>query len=377
MIYDFAGASPNTHFLQDGRRAACGSDHANFVAPLVGVWHRASVILFCLAFFSLWATASRASCAPPTQASKSEADTAGMVFVSGGTFQMGSERDRPEERHAHTVRVDPFWIDRHEVTNAQFRQFVEATGYVTLAERGLDPSAHPGLPAELLAPGSVVFIKPTSVDSGGRLTQWWQYVRGASWRRPLGPDSSIDGKDGYPVVHVAYEDALAYAKWRGRSLPTEAQWEFAALGGKSADDDWSKPFDVEGRPNANTWQGIFPVFNTNDDGYEGAAPVGCFKPNGYGLQDMLGNVWEWTADWYRPGHAKAAAANPTGPDLHLIRLAPGQTARRVIKGGSYLCAMNYCSRYRPSARQPQEVNLSAAHIGFRTVLNRPFDRKDR
>jgi formylglycine-generating enzyme required for sulfatase activity len=303
-----------------------------------------------------------------------DGETAGMVFIPGGAFQMGSDRDRPEERYAHSVRVDSFWIDRHEVTNAQFRKFVEATGYVTLAERALDPKAHPGMPKELLAPGSVVFIKPTNITRGGNLTQWWRYIAGANWRHPTGPGSSIAGKDNHPVVHIAYEDAQSYARWRGRSLPTEAQWEFAVLGGRDAGEDWSKPVDADGKATANTWQGIFPVFNSNDDGYEGTAPVGCFKPNGYGLQDMLGNVWEWTNDWYRPGHAREPAANPAGPDLKLIRLAPGQSVRRVIKGGSHLCALNYCARYRPAARQPQEVDLGAAHLGFRTVL-RPVGKE--
>ena len=296
-------------------------------------------------------------------------ETAGMVFVAGGTFKMGSERQQPEERFLHEVRVDGFWIDRHEVTNAQFRQFAQATGYKTLAERGLDPKANPNLPKELLEPGSVVFIQPT--DKSGRATQWWQYVAGASWQRPTGGGSSIKGKDNHPVVHVAYEDALAYARWRGRSLPTEAQWEFAARGGRDGEDDWSSAFDAKSKPIANTWQGIFPVLNTRDDGYPGTAPVGCFKANGYGLHDMIGNVWEWTSDWYQPGHPREKLFNPAGPASSRV----GQPPSRVIKGGSHLCAANYCSRYRPAARQPQEVDLSAAHLGFRTVLNKPAEGK--
>jgi len=310
------------------------------------------------------------SCADYSGLPSDDGDTAGMVFIRGGTFVMGSERQRPEERFTHVVRVDGFWIDRHEVTNAQFREFVTATGYVTLAERGLDPATHPDMPRDLLAPGSVVFIQPTNVASGGRITQWWQYVPGANWREPTGPGSSIAGKDNHPVVHIAYEDALAYARWRGRELPTEAQWEFAARGGRDGEDDWSSAFDAEGKPIANSWQGIFPVYNTNEDGYAGTAPVGCFKPNGYGLYDMIGNVWEWTSDWYRPGHSRDAALNPRGPELQDLKLTGGQSPSRVIKGGSFLCASNYCARYRPAARQPQEVDLGAAHLGFRTVLNR-------
>jgi formylglycine-generating enzyme required for sulfatase activity len=311
------------------------------------------------------------SCAAYSGLPVGEGETASMAFIPGGTFKMGSERHQPEERFTHVVRVDGFWIDRHEVTNAQFKQFVDATGYVTLAERGLDPKAHSNMPKDLLVPGSVVFIQPTDRKQGGRITQWWQYVAGANWRQPSGPASSIVGKENHPVVHIAYEDALAYARWRGRGLPTEAQWEFAARGGRDGEDDWSSAFDPEGKPIANTWQGIFPVLNSNDDGYAGTAPVGCFKPNGYGLYDMIGNVWEWTNDWYRAGHSRDAAFNPTGPDFASIRVAAGQSASRVIKGGSHLCASNYCSRYRPAARQPQEINLSAAHLGFRTVLNKP------
>ena len=307
------------------------------------------------------------SCAAYSGVPAGEGDKAGMVFVPGGTFRMGSERHMPEERFTHVVRVDGFWIDRHEVTNAQFRKFVEATGYVTLAERGLDPKAHPELPKEALAAGSVVFIRPTDVRRGGSVTQWWQYVPGTNWRRPAGPGSSIEGKGNHPVVHIAYEDALAYARWRGHSLPTEAQWEFAARGGRDGEDDYSSAYDAAGKPIANTWQGLFPVLNTNEDGYVGSAPVGCFKPNGYGLYDMIGNVWEWTSDWYRPGHLREPAENPTGPDIGALRQVQGQSPRRVIKGGSHLCASNYCARYRPAARQPQEVDLSAAHLGFRTV----------
>lgn len=298
-------------------------------------------------------------------------DKGGMVFVPGGTFSMGSDKQRPEERFSHIVKVDGFWIDQHEVTNAQFEKFVKATGYVTLAERGVDPKTHPSMAADMIAPGSVVFIPPTQLSRGGDITQWWQYVKGADWRHPDGPGSSIADKQNYPVVNVAYEDALAYARWLGRELPTEAQWEFATLGGHNSDEDWSDAFDKEGRPIANSWQGIFPVHNTEEDGYAGTAPVGCFPPSGYGLYDMIGNVWEWTSDWYVPGHPREPAFNPNGPSLLQVRVAAGQSPSKVIKGGSYLCASNYCSRYRATARQPQERDLSTGHIGFRTVLNAP------
>ena len=295
-------------------------------------------------------------------------DKAGMVFIPGGSFTMGSDRERPEERFSHAVKVDSFWIDQHEVTNAEFEKFVQATGYKTLAERGVDPKSHPGM-EEVSVPGSVLFIQPTRLDRGGDLTQWWQYVKGANWREPEGPGSSIKGKENRPVVHVAYEDAQAYAHWLGRELPTEAQWEYAARGGRNEGEDWSQAFDKDGKPIANSWQGIFPVYNTEADGYAGTAPVGCFPPNGYGLYDMIGNVWEWTTDWYVPGHPREQAINPIGPSLLQVRVAAVQSPSKVIKGGSYLCASNYCSRYRPTARQPQEVDLSTGHIGFRTVLN--------
>jgi formylglycine-generating enzyme required for sulfatase activity len=298
-----------------------------------------------------------------------DGDKAGMVFIEGGSFVMGSDRAQPEERFSHRVNVDSFWIDRHEVTNAQFAKFVQATGYRTLAERGVDPKAHPNMHGDVMAPGSVLFIQPTRLDRGGDLTQWWQYVKGANWREPDGPGSSIIGKDNHPIVHVAHEDAQAYAKWRGHQLPTEAQWEYAARGGNQPSEDWSQAFDKDGKPIANSWQGIFPVYNTVQDGFPGRAPVGCFPPNNYGLYDMIGNVWELTNDWYVPSHRREAALNPSGPSLLELRVVAGQSPSKVIKGGSYLCSHNFCSRYRASARQPQEIDLSAGHLGFRTVLN--------
>ena len=261
-----------------------------------------------------------------------------MALIPGATFKMGSERHQPEERFIHAVRLDGFWIDRHEVTNAQFRQFVDATRYQTLAERRIDPNTHPGTPKDLLVPGSVVFVTPTEITRGGSITQWWQYVPGANWRQPTGPGSTIAGKDNHPVLHIAYEDALAYALWHGHELPTEAQWEFAARGGRDGEDDYSNAYDPDAKPIANTWQGFLPIFNTNADGHTGTAPVGCFQPNGYGLYDMIGNVWEWTSDWYRPGHSPDPDVNPAGPDLASLHLGAGLAASRVIRGGSvFMC----------------------------------------
>jgi formylglycine-generating enzyme required for sulfatase activity len=306
--------------------------------------------------------------------------TAGMVWIAGGSFTMGSEAERPEEGPAHEVTVGGFWIDRHEVTNAQFARFVAATGYVTIAERGLDAKDHPGMPPELLAPGAVVFKPPDGVLDLVNAGQWWRYVAGADWRHPAGPASSIDGRGNHPVVDVAYEDAQAYANWLGRELPTEAQWEFAARGGlDGATYSWGDEYydPVEGW-RANTWQGFFPIKDDADDGYHGTAPVGCFAPNGYGLFDMAGNVWEYARDWYVPGHPAGEATDPQGPDEALAVRYAGQAGPSVvIKGGSYLCAPNFCARYRPAARQPQELGLGASHLGFRTVLNALDDKAAR
>jgi sulfatase modifying factor 1 len=300
--------------------------------------------------------------------------TAGMVAIPGGSFTMGDDDERLEERAAHRVTVAPFWIDRHEVTNAQFRRFVDATGYRTAAERGLSAQDHPGMPPELLVPGAVVFAVPAGLLDLVDVRGWWRYVAGADWRHPTGPGSSIDGKDNHPVVDVAHEDALAYARWLGRELPTEAQWEFAARGGlDGATYGWGEAFyDPASGWKANTWQGVFPLKDNADDGYHGTAPVGCFAPNGYGLFDTIGNVWEYTRDRWVPGHPAEPATDPQGPPPALAAGRGGTAASPVvIKGGSFLCAPNFCARYRPSARQPQELGLGAAHLGFRTVLAQP------
>ncbi len=287
-------------------------------------------------------------------------DTGQMVWVEGGEFLFGSDRFYPEESEARRVDVAGFWIKSHEVTNAEFAAFVEATGYVTAAEKYLDAERFPDVPDDQRQPGSVVFVPP--VSDAGRLTNWWQFIHGASWRAPDGPGSGIEGKDHHPVVHVAYEDALAYAQWKGESLPSEQQWEFAARAQQeSAIFAWGDDFLVGGQHQANTWQGLFPLHNSADDGYVGRASVGCFPANAQGLYDMIGNVWEWTSNWYVPEHADRPV-----PEQGFDPQQPG-VAVRVIKGGSYLCAANFCQRYRPAARHPQDATLGTSHIGFRTV----------
>jgi len=286
----------------------------------------------------------------------------GMVWVAAGNFDYG-DTVYPEERPVRKTAVEGFWIDRTEVTNDAFAQFVQATGYVTLAERPVDPRLHPDLPPAMRLPGAVVFEMPNAVTGTGDIRQWWRYVPGANWRHPNGPANNIEGRGSFPVVAVTYEDALAYARWKGRSLPTEVQWEWAARAGQPGP---AAPHDPPRE--ANTWQGLFPVANTADDGFVGLAPVGCYAPNAAGLSDMLGNVWELTADNYTPDHA-ADTASPGGAVAPVVRQVT--TGQRVIKGGSFLCAPSYCMRYRAGARQAQEADLAASHIGFRTVLRAP------
>lgn len=280
-----------------------------------------------------------------------------MAFIPGGTFVMGSDRQLPEERFTHLVRVDGFWMDTHEVTNAEFAEFVRATGYVTAAERKGTS-------------GAAVFVAPTRPVRGNDISQWWQFKADANWRHPEGASSDLHGRDNHPVVDVTYDDALAYAKWRGRELPTEAEWEYASRGGSREEVGASGAYSTSGKPLANTWQGVFPVLNTGEDGFIGTAPVGCFNANAYGLFDMIGNVWEWTSDWYRRGHASESVVNPQGP-AGPVRLERGHTPARVIKGGSFLCASNYCARYRSTSRQPQEIDLGTTNVGFRTILRAP------
>ncbi|HEY1244317.1 MAG TPA: formylglycine-generating enzyme family protein [Hyphomicrobiaceae bacterium] len=305
-----------------------------------------------------------------------------MVWVAGGTFAMGSDRHYPEEAPVHRVRVDGFWMDCTPVTNRQFRAFVAATGHMTLAELAPDPRDYPGALPHMLKAGSLVFAPPRRrVVDLSDWSQWWTFRFGADWRHPYGPDSSIRGLDEHPVVHVACRDAEAYARWAGKALPTEAEWEFAARGGHDgAEYAWGDEFAPGGRHLANTWQGRFPHQNLVADGYRRTSPVTAFPPNAYGLHDMIGNVWEWTGDWYAPRHAADALkpccipSNPRGaPERDSYDPCQPQISipRKVLKGGSHLCAPNYCRRYRPAARHAQPVDTSTCHIGFRCVARPP------
>lgn len=305
----------------------------------------------------------------------------GMVWIPGGTFLMGSNQHYPEEAPAHRVTVDGFWIDTHTVTNTQFQDFVAATQYVTVAERDLNPQDYPDALPELLVPGSAVFHKPARRVNLSNPGNWWSYVPGANWRHPEGPESSLNGRWNHPVVHIAYEDAEAYAAWLGKTLPTEAQWERAARGGlDGAVYAWGNELLPDGKRMANTWQGEFPWYSLLPEGKVGTMPAGSFPPNAYGLYDMIGNVWEWTMDWYRDRHpqpAQKACCVPINPIGALKEQSYDPTRptaplpRKVLKGGSFLCAPNYCQRYRPAARIPETVDTSTCHIGFRCVLLSP------
>ncbi|RIX76888.1 formylglycine-generating enzyme family protein [Acidovorax cavernicola] len=300
---------------------------------------------------------------------------AGLVAIAGGRFRMGSDEGYPEERSVHEVRVDAFAIDRHEVTNAQFARFVQATGYVTRAERAPEAADFPAAAADRLAPGAAVFVPPRKGEHLRGAYAWWRWMPGADWRHPAGPGSDIRGRGNHPVVQVAFEDAQAYAKWLGRELPTEAQWEYAARGGlDGATYPWGNTPETRTRPMANTWQGRFPFGDQGTDGRKGSAPVGCYAANGYGLVDVVGNAWEWTRDLYKAEHDVRAVENPMVVSLNAegtATTAATTNAARVIKGGSFLCAPDFCVRYRPASRQPQEATLGAMHVGFRTVLNAP------
>jgi len=310
-----------------------------------------------------------------------EVSTTGMRHLPGGVFAMGSNRFYPEEAPVQRVRVDSFWIDETPVTNRDYARFVAATGHRTLAETAPDPADYPGMSIELAQPGSLVFRSPVGPVDPGDFTRWWEFRLGADWRRPLGPGSSIEGLEDHPVVHIAYADAEAYAAWAGKSLPTEAEWEYAARGGlDGADYAWGDDLEPDGLRRANYWQGEFPYDDDRPrDGRVRTTPVGTYPPNGYGLFDMIGNVWEWTSDWWSlPKLAKkrfkgacCVPANPRGgkerqsydpctPDIRI--------PRKVLKGGSHLCAANYCQRYRPAARHPEPIDTSTSHLGFRCIV---------
>lgn len=301
---------------------------------------------------------------------------------------MGSNDFYPEERPVHEVTVDDFWMDKYEVTNEEFERFVKETGYVTVAESPLNPKDFPGAPAENLVPGAMVFRKSIGPVDLKDYANWWAWTPGANWRHPSGPKSSIQGIERHPVVHVAYEDAEAYAKWAGKELSTEAEWEFAARGGLiGARFTWGDEDVQDTKPKANTWQGEFPWQNLLIDNYEGTSPVGSFDPNGYGLYDMAGNVWEWTSDWFVPHLDERAerfkSCCTPSKNPRIIRpdasYDPGQPQfripRKVVKGGSHLCAPNYCLRYRPAARQPQMIDSGMSHLGFRCIV-RDLQGKD-
>ncbi|MCS7016200.1 MAG: formylglycine-generating enzyme family protein [Gemmatales bacterium] len=294
-----------------------------------------------------------------------------MVWIPGGWFWMGTDRQDlfPDAYPPKLVYVDGFWMDKTEVTNAQFARFVEATGYVTTAERAPSREEFPDAPPDKLVAGSICFRPPQQVAGLDDVRQWWQYVPGANWRHPEGPGSSIAGRENHPVVHVSWEDAVAYAQWAGKRLPTEAEWEFAARSGLDRKPYvWGDELKPGGRWLANIWQGRFPTVNTAEDGFPTTAPVASYPPNGFGLYDMAGNVWEWCQDWYRPdAYQITPRRNPQGPADSFDPLEPG-VPKRVQRGGSFLCSDQYCIRYMPAGRGKGEPRSSHQHVGFRCVL---------
>ncbi|WP_137925538.1 formylglycine-generating enzyme family protein [Cupriavidus sp. 2SB] len=342
---------------------------------------------------SYWYAQGRTPVAQAILVGDGKTGPAGMVRVPGGEFLMGSDSKmaQPNEKPAHKVQVHAFWMDQHHVTNAEFRKFVEATGYVSTAERKPDwetlrvqlPPGTPRPPDSAMVAGGMVFVgtaRPVPLQDYSR---WWRYVPGANWRHPAGPGSSIEGKDNHPVVQVSYEDAQAYAKWIGKRLPTEAEWEFAARGGlEQATYAWGDQFAPDGKQMANVWQGQqsqpFPVISPKAGGALGTNPVGTFPSNGYGLSDMTGNAWQWVADWYRADQFRREAvraqpiSNPDGPGASWDPSEPGvpvTAPKRVTRGGSFLCNEDYCLSYRPSARRGTDPYNSMSHLGFRLVLD--------
>ncbi len=347
------------------------------------------LLLFVLALYSgktLWLhpavngqppVGSHISCKPPSRPAASaktkskmpaaKGSNAGMKWIAGGLFTMGSDAFE-DSKPIHKVTVNGFWMDETEVTNAQFAAFVKATNYITVAERQLNPADYPGVPEDKLVAGSAVFSPPAQKVSLDDPLQWWQYIQGASWRHPLGPTSSIIGKENEPVVQVCYEDATTYAKWAGKRLPTEAEWEFAARAGKTNTPYyWGTQLKPGGKWPANIFQGSFPDKNSLEDGYTTLAPVHSFAPNAYGLYDMDGNVWEWCSDFYRPDYyAKSPANNPKGPKDSYDPDEPG-AEKHVQRGGSFLCSDQYCIRYKAGSRGKGETSSASNNLGFRCV----------
>ena len=346
-------------------------------------------LLFPL-FALLWCSCCLNSCsraAKTADYAKKEAPV-GMKWIPGGEFDMGSNDGQPNETPVHTVRVKGFWMDETEVTNAEFRKFVDATGHVTLGETAFDPKDYPNAPPGTLNAGSLIFKKS---DGPVLLTdhmQWWEFKEGADWMHPEGPDSNIEGREDHPVVCLSWDDANAYAEWAGKRLPTEAEWEFAARGGlKNTAFAWGDDFAPEGELQANLWQGDFPQENTREDGFVATAPVRTFPPNGYGLYDISGNVWEFVQDWYDPDYyIRSPEFSPMGPTIEQVldpsaRIRPNAdprpqlrtTPHKVIRGGSFLCNDCYCKGYRPSARQITDTITSTNHTGFRCAKSPPED----
>jgi formylglycine-generating enzyme required for sulfatase activity len=315
-------------------------------------------------------------------ASSLEANHEGMVWIEGGTFVMGAEdqEGRADEYPSHNVKVKGFWIDVTEVTNKQFQQFVDATGYVTTAEKAPDwnelkkqlPPGTPKPPDSVLVAASLVFVQQPAAVGLGDPSMWWTWKKGASWRHPQGPGSTIKGKENFPVVHVSWDDAMAYCKWSGKRLPTEAEWEYAARGANRAKYPWGNEDVEDHQPKANTWQGKFPSLNTTWDGFDNTSPVKSFQSNSYGLYDMAGNVWEWCADWYQHDYYKkigqSLVENPAGPSSSFDPDEP-TVPKKVVRGGSFLCNASYCKGYRVSSRMKTATDTGLEHTGFRCVAD--------
>jgi len=357
-------------------------------------WQRSATLVIAAVLLQQFPAFSSTDDFVDTVANKTPAPgkaPSGMVWIPGGEFSMGAStngRGMDEMPMAsndagpvHRVRVDGFWMDATPVTNEQFEKFVKATSYVTIAERTPTKEEFPTAPAENLVAGGIVFAPPDHEVPLNNHYQWWTYVKGANWRHPLGPQSDVKGKENYPVLQIAYPDAEAYAKWAGKRLPTEAEFEFAARGGLSGKIYvWGDEFRPGGKWMANTWQGKFPVKDAGEDGYAGIAPVKSFPPNGYGLYDMAGNIWEWCSDWYRPDYYEMLAekggvtSNPPGPDSPFDPAEPNEK-KRVHRGGSFLCNEQYCSRYIVGTRGKGEVNTGTNHLGFRCVKSAESNQK--